>query len=73
MKNIYHVIAILTVIISFPNQSIAQFTLDGQMLVRSEYRNGYQKLMNENADPAGFIAHRARIQASYKVDRLTFL
>ncbi|MDO6435933.1 alginate export family protein [Cyclobacterium sp. 1_MG-2023] len=72
MKNIYHVIAILTVIISFPNQSIAQFTLDGQMLVRSEYRNGYQKLMNENADPAGFIAHRARIQASYKVDRLTF-
>jgi hypothetical protein len=28
--------------------------------------------LNENADPAGFIAHRARIQANYKVDRLNF-
>ncbi|AEL27862.1 hypothetical protein Cycma_4158 [Cyclobacterium marinum DSM 745] len=72
MKKVYHVLAILTVIIFFPKQSHAQFDLDGQMLVRSEYRNGYQKLMNENVDHAGFIAHRARLQASYKVDRLTF-
>lgn len=50
----------------------AQFQVDGQMLIRSEYRNGFSKLINENADPAGFIAHRARIQASYKIDRLNF-
>ncbi len=42
------------------------------MLVRSEFRNGYGRLINENQDPAGFIAHRARLEASYKIDRLNF-
>ena len=42
------------------------------MLLRSEYRHGYSKLLNESADPAGFIAHRTRIQANYQVDRLNF-
>lgn len=62
----------LLLLLCYQQQSFAQFTVDGQMLVRSEYRHGYQKLMNENANPAGFIAHRARIQANYKVDRLNF-
>ncbi|MHA7131492.1 alginate export family protein [Algoriphagus namhaensis] len=56
----------------FSLSTYAQFSLNGQMLVRSEYRNGFNKLINENEDPAGFIAHRARLEASYKIDRLNF-
>lgn len=52
--------------------SFAQFNIGGQMVIRSEFRNGYGKLINEKEDPAGFIAHRARIQASYQIDRLNF-
>ncbi len=50
----------------------AQFNLNGQMLIRSEFRNGYGQLIGEGQDPAGFIAHRARLEASYKIDRLNF-
>ncbi|MDE0562003.1 hypothetical protein OU792_18550, partial [Algoriphagus sp. NF] len=54
----------------FSLSAYAQFSLNGQMLIRSEYRNGFNKLINENEDPAGFIAHRARLEASYQIDRL---
>lgn len=61
------VLALLIPLVGF-----AQFNLDGQILVRSEYRSGYNKLIAEGLDPAGFIAHRARLQASYKLDRFSF-
>ncbi|MFC3879137.1 alginate export family protein [Algoriphagus namhaensis] len=60
------------IVLLLSSESWAQFSLNGQMLVRSEFRNGYGKLINENSDPAGFIAHRARLEASYKIDRLNF-
>jgi hypothetical protein len=59
-------------ILLFPMDSFGQFTVDGQILVRSEYRNGYNRPMAEGSDPAGFIAHRARLQAGYKMDRFDF-
>ena len=55
-----------------PFESFAQFTVDGQILIRSEFRNGYNKPIAEGLDPAGFIAHRARLQAGYKLDRFNF-
>ncbi len=51
----------------------AQFNLDGQLVQRAEYRNGYGRLIREGADPAAFVAHRARLQASYTKDNVTFL
>lgn len=59
-------------ILLVPLHSMAQFTVDGQLIVRSEFRNGYNKPIAEGMDPAGFIAHRARIQAEYKLDRFNF-
>ncbi|MEI6950069.1 alginate export family protein [Paraflavisolibacter sp. H34] len=50
----------------------AQFNLDGQLVQRSEYRNGYGRLIAQGADPAAFIAHRARLQAGYQKDIFTF-
>ncbi len=62
----------LGIILLIPLQSFAQFNVDGQILVRGEYRNGYNRPMAEGLDPAGFIAHRARLQASYQLDRFSF-
>lgn len=50
----------------------AQFSLDGQLIQRTEYRNGYNRLIEKGADPAAFIAHRARLQASYQASMFTF-
>ncbi|MDN3688741.1 alginate export family protein [Cyclobacterium jeungdonense] len=50
---------------------LAQFTVDGQLIQRAEYRNGYSRLINSADNPAGFIAQRARIQASYVSDAVT--
>jgi hypothetical protein len=61
-----------TLMLLVPLHSSAQFTVDGQLIVRSEFRKGYNKPIAESLDPAGFIAHRARIQAGYKLDRLNF-
>lgn len=72
MKRFFILIGAGLLLFCSGQKSFAQFSVDGQMLVRGEYRHGYSKLLNENADPAGFIAHRARIQASYQVDRLHF-
>ena len=47
------------------NPMAGQFEVNGQILVRSEYRHGYSTPIEDTLDPAGFIAHRARIQAAY--------
>jgi hypothetical protein len=52
--------------------SYAQFNVDGQLVQRSEYRNGYNRLINENADPAAFIAHRARLHVGYQKQAFHF-
>ncbi|MDO9551082.1 alginate export family protein [Rhodonellum sp.] len=52
--------------------SHAQFNLDGQLIQRAEYRHGFNRLFPEGDKPAGFIAHRARLQASYKMESFDF-
>ena len=64
MKKSTLLIALLILMASMTGVQ-AQFQVDGQYFVRSEYRNGYGRPISEGADPAFFIAHRARIQAAY--------
>lgn len=52
--------------------STAQFVLDGQYVQRSEFRNGYNRLIGASEDPAAFLGHRARLQASYIADQVEF-
>lgn len=49
----------------------AQFTFNGQLVQRAEYRNGYGKLMDSVADPAVFISQRLRLQGMYQLDKVT--
>lgn len=67
MKNrILYTITIFIAALLCTSTVIAQFNIDGQMIVRSEFRHGYSRAIPEAVDPAGFIAHRARLQAGYK-------
>lgn len=50
----------------------AQFTIDGQYVQRSEFRNGFGRLIEESADPFAFMAHRARLQAKYEMENFSF-
>jgi hypothetical protein len=50
----------------------AQFTVDGQIIQRGEFRNGFGQLIAKDKDPAAFIAHRARLQALYEMENFTF-
>lgn len=46
--------------------SYAQFTIDGQLIQRAEYRHGYNVPIVENQDAGKFIAQRFRLQALYE-------
>ena len=52
--------------------SFAQFSVNGQYFARGEYRNGYAKPISEGFKPAAFIAHRARLEASYLNEDFSF-
>jgi hypothetical protein len=69
MKNIL-VISILW-IGTFP-AVFAQTQLDGQIRIRSEYRDGYRNLMKEGTDAAFFNSQRSRLLVNYKTDSLQF-
>ncbi len=60
------------ILVASYSPAFAQFNLDGQLVQRAEMRNGYNRLIQEDADPAVFIAQRARLQASYKLDNFNF-
>jgi len=48
----------------------AQFTFNGQLVQRAEFRNGYNKVIAEQQDPAAFIAQRLRIEGGYNFDKI---
>lgn len=70
MKKILLPLSLLVLILSSPLK--AQFSLDGQIIQRSEYRHGYNRLIAEDENAAFFIAHRLRLQAEYVLDSFTF-
>jgi hypothetical protein len=53
-------------------QSMAQYTLTGQVRTRTEYRNGLADLVPSGAKPSLFNSQRTSIIFGYKWDRLTF-
>lgn len=46
----------------------AQFTFNGQLVQRGEYRAGYGLPVKNGDDPALFISQRLRLEAGYKID-----
>jgi hypothetical protein len=50
----------------------AQFSIDGQYIMRTEYRNGFSRMIDRSEDPFAFLAHRARIQARYDTEHISF-
>lgn len=67
------VLCLITLIATWlPQLVFPQFTWGGQLLQRSEFRNGYGKLIDTIQDPAFFIGHRARLQATYTHDKVSF-
>lgn len=53
-----------------PQFAFSQFSVNGQMLVRTEYRNGYGKLIQDTLNHSAFVSHRLRLQAGYKIKTL---
>lgn len=46
-------------------QGMAQFTLNGEIRPRAEFRNGYKQLAAKGADPAFLITQRTRLTGDY--------
>jgi hypothetical protein len=46
----------------------AQFTIDGQLRQRAEFRDGYRRLPSEDSNPAALIAQRTRLNLTYAHD-----
>ncbi len=63
--------ALLTLLIAFSFVCQAQFKLSGEIRPRSEYRHGFQSLVEQDQDPAFFIEQRTRLNAEYWNDRYT--
>lgn len=62
-------ILILTAIGSLCLQAArAQFTLDGQLRPRTEYRNGFGSIIPDSADAGFATSTRARLNAGYKTE-----
>ncbi len=55
-----------------PQQASAQLTWGGQLLQRAEFRNGYGKLIDTAQSPAVFVGQRARIEATYSLEKVRF-
>lgn len=70
MKN-YIGLPLFIIMIQYATTGVAQFTFDGQYMQRAEYRHGYGQLIQQNQEYAALIGHRARIQGSWKKNRLT--
>ncbi len=69
---IYKLVGVTLLMIFSIQFSFAQFSIDGQILQRAEFRNGQGRLIGVDQDPAAFIAHRVRLQTRYELDGFTF-
>ncbi|MDT0606428.1 alginate export family protein [Croceitalea rosinachiae] len=65
MKKQYGLVILVILSVQLIN---AQFTLDGQFRPRAEYRNGFQTLIPDAADPGFAINTRARLNAGFTAE-----
>jgi hypothetical protein len=52
------------------NRVSAQFSIDAQLRNRFEFRDGYQQLLSDRANPAFLISQRSRLSFSWQNDNL---
>ena len=52
--------------------SFAQFTLDGEIRPRFEYRHGFQSVADSNQANAAFVEQRTRLNFGYKTEGYIF-
>lgn len=57
---------------SLAKESLAQFTLSGEIRPRAEYRNGYKMPMDSSQTNAFFIDQRTRLNFGYKISDYEF-
>ena len=68
LQNLY-LIVILLLISQFAS---SQFSVDGHIRTRGEYRDGYRTLAVEDTHGLPLVLQRSRLMMSYKEDNLTF-
>ena len=72
-KQVFAVAIVLSFLLGRPFNSNAQFTLQGQLRTRTEYRNGAGTLKPEANKAAFFTSQRARLAFNYKwTSRVSF-
>jgi hypothetical protein len=66
MKKTFIALSLLAIPTMMWAQDENEINVDAQVRTRAEYRNGYQQLRPERAQPASFIAERARLGIGYE-------
>jgi hypothetical protein len=69
-KRLLFKFSLLIIIVLQTISGSAQFTFEGQLRPRFEFRNGYQKLVPEGSAPAFQISQRSRLSFTYQTDWL---
>ncbi|WP_242204171.1 alginate export family protein [Aestuariivivens insulae] len=69
MRKQYLLITLLALVVQFAQ---AQFTLDGELRPRAEYRHGFGNLIADDADAGFGISTRARLNAGFKTEAYQF-
>jgi hypothetical protein len=68
-KNLLKWSVVAGVAIISTGTSYAQFTVDGQIISRGEYRHGFKSLVAADQDPAFFVEQRSRMKFTYGAEK----
>ncbi len=66
MKAIIKIITSILILSLSITTTWGQFSLNGEIKPKAEYRDGYKTLPSENTNPAGFVGQRTRLYLDYK-------
>ena len=61
-------LTLLTLLVLFTISSKAQFSINGELRPRTEYRHGFGNLIAEDVEPGFGISTRARLNAGWSTD-----
>jgi len=65
-----NIIVVLLLLLNF--QAVAQFSLDGELRPRTEYRHGYGSIIPDGVEPGYGISTRARLNFGYSKSSYSF-
>jgi hypothetical protein len=72
MKTITYKLLIALLALFCVSNTMAQFSMEGELRPRLEVRNGFKKPILDSETPAAFVEQRARITTTYKKEKLGF-